>query len=308
MAIEFEDIEISETANRKSKDSVFVNLFSKPEYILRLYKELHPEDTNIDVSQIKVQTLTSILVNTQYNDLGFTIGDRLIILVEAQSMWNPNISVRMLMYLAATIKSYLKSTKQNEHSSHKISLPIPELYVVYSGTKKVARVVSLNKDFFCGKGCVDVKVKVLRTLSRETIYGQYIGFCRVYDEQKKLHGDKLECSRETVRISIERGYLAEYLKEHESEVISMLEELFDEEYIRQQYDIAEAKKHFDEGRAEGKAEGKVEGKAEGKLEMIDELLADGVPRDKVLKYAKITDDEYERYLSLRDGRHAGLAT
>lgn len=35
----------------------------------------------------------------------------------------------------------------------------------------------------------------------------------------------------------------------------MMSELFDEEYLRKQYDLSERKKSFAEGRAEGKAEG-----------------------------------------------------
>ena len=61
------------TVKEKSKDSVFVNLFSNKNYILQLFKELHPEASEVTVEDITVRTLKAILVNTIYNDLGFTV-------------------------------------------------------------------------------------------------------------------------------------------------------------------------------------------------------------------------------------------
>ena len=73
-------------ANRKSKDSVFTDMFNEPEYTLKLYRALHPDDTETTEKDISVITLDSQLLNQQYNDLGFVVGKRLIILVEAQSL------------------------------------------------------------------------------------------------------------------------------------------------------------------------------------------------------------------------------
>ena len=93
--------EISKT-KRKSKDSVFVDLFANEENVLQLYKELHPEDTQVTIEDIQIQTIKSVLVNTLYNDLGFLVKDKFVMLVEAQSVWNPNMPLRMLFYLAET--------------------------------------------------------------------------------------------------------------------------------------------------------------------------------------------------------------
>ena len=73
---------------RKNK----VDLFTNTEYVLRLYKELHPEDTDVTEADINIQTIKSILVNTLYNDLGFTVKDKFVLLIEAQSVWNKNIT------------------------------------------------------------------------------------------------------------------------------------------------------------------------------------------------------------------------
>ena len=105
------------TIRHKSKDSVFVNLFEDKNNILRLYKELHPEDTEVSAEDISVQTLKTIFINDLYNDLGFIVSDhhnrdkdgnripKYVLLVKAQSGWNPNMALRMLLYIAENLSS-----------------------------------------------------------------------------------------------------------------------------------------------------------------------------------------------------------
>ncbi|MCD8151352.1 MAG: hypothetical protein LUE92_17785 [Clostridiales bacterium] len=72
-------------ANRTVKDSVFRDLFSEKKYLFQLYKALHPEDTESIADDLEYVTLEQVLVHDIYNDLGFLVGDRLLVLVEAQS-------------------------------------------------------------------------------------------------------------------------------------------------------------------------------------------------------------------------------
>ena len=69
------------TVKRKSKDSVFVKFFSYIENVKQLYEEFHPEITDLKEEDIQVQTLDSAIVNTIYNDLGFIVKDRYVVLV-----------------------------------------------------------------------------------------------------------------------------------------------------------------------------------------------------------------------------------
>lgn len=94
-------------AKRTVKDTVFRDLFSRPRYLLQLYRALHPEDNDIAEQDLKIVTLQNILVNGIYNDLGFIAKDRLLILVEAQSTWSPNIIIRSLLYLMDCVKSFV---------------------------------------------------------------------------------------------------------------------------------------------------------------------------------------------------------
>ena len=65
---------------RNAKDSVFCDLFGKPEYLIQLYRSLHPEDKKAQEEDLTIVTLTSVFLKEIYNDLGFMIGNRLIVL------------------------------------------------------------------------------------------------------------------------------------------------------------------------------------------------------------------------------------
>ena len=87
---------------RTIKDSVFRDLFSNPTYLLALYQGLHPEDLTVTESDLGNVTIRNVLMGRLYNDLAFTVRDRQLVMVEAQSTWTSNIAVRLLMYLADT--------------------------------------------------------------------------------------------------------------------------------------------------------------------------------------------------------------
>ena len=226
------------TPKRKIKDSVFTNLFQDKKYLLRLYKALHPEDGNVTEEDIKDVTIKHILVDADYNDLGFSVSGRLVILIESQSTWTLNIIIRALMYLIQTYHDFFKRTKQNLYGSKKVNMPKPELYVIFTGEKpkNPPDTILLSKDFFDGeKIAVDAKVKVLYQEDENNIIGQYIIFCKVYNEQRKKHGQTKKAVTETIRICKNRNVLKEYLESKEQEVVDIMMTLFDDEQVLEAY-------------------------------------------------------------------------
>ena len=242
-----ESLADNRTVKNKTKDSVFTTLFKDVNNVYTLYRELHPEDTTTTVNDIQIETLETVLINEIYNDLGFIVNSgekaKFVILVEAQSRWTDNMTLRMLFYISETYRRYLKETEQSEHLEKRVFLPKPEMYVVYTGSKKISDEVSFSETYFDGDSSLDLRVKVLRQVEKNTLHGQYIGFSRVYDEQRRLYSNKLECIKETIRICIEEGYLTEFLDKHKQEVTTMLSELFDEQAQREQYDIKRCSKN-----------------------------------------------------------------
>ena len=221
------------TPKRKIRDSVFTNLFQEKKYLLQLYKALHPEDTEVTEDEIADITLKHVLVDADYNDLGFSVGDRLMVLVESQSTWTMNIIIRALMYLMQTYHDYFRRTKQNLYGSKKVKMPKPELYVIFTGERKtIPDIISLSKDFFNGtRISIDAEIKVLYQENEADIIGQYIIFCKVYQEQRKCYGNTREAVTETIRICKDRNVLKEYLESREKEVVDIMMTLFDDEQI-----------------------------------------------------------------------------
>ena len=222
---------------RKIKDSVFTNLFQDKKYLLQLYKALHPEDCDVTEDEIADVTLKHVLIDADYNDLGFSVGNRLMILVESQSTWTLNIIIRALMYLMQTYHDYFKRTNQNLYGSKKVTMPKPELYMIFTGERKdIPDTISLSKDFFDGeKIAIDAVVKVLYRENEKDIIGQYIIFCKVYNEQRKLYGNTKHAIMETIHICKDRNVLKEYLESKEQEVVSVMMTLFDDEQIWKAY-------------------------------------------------------------------------
>lgn len=225
------------TPKRKIKDSVFTNLFQDKKYLLQLYRALHPEDCDVTEDEIADITIKHVLTDADYNDLGFSVGNRLMVLVESQSTWTTNIIIRALMYLIQTYHDYFKRTNQNLYGSKKVMIPKPELYMIYTGDRKnIPDGISLSNEFFYGdRISIDAEVKVLYQENEKDIIGQYIIFSKVYNEQRKLYGNTKQSVTETIRICKSRNVLKEYLENKEQEVVDIMMTLFDDEQILKAY-------------------------------------------------------------------------
>ncbi len=224
-------------AKRTAKNSVFLDLFQNKSYLLRLYKTLHPEDTTATEDSLTDVTITNVLTDNLYNDLGFIANNKLMILVEAQSTWTVNILVRVLLYLAQSYHEYFQRTSQDYYKSRKVRMPKPELYVIFTGNKgrKPNRLL-LSDEFFKGADIdIEVKAKVIYESDTDDIINQYIIFCKVFNEQTKQHGMTRKAVTETIRICKDRNVLREYLAQREKEVVTIMMSLFDEEQIMKSF-------------------------------------------------------------------------
>lgn len=224
---------------RNMKDCVFTDLFGNKKYLRELYLALHPEDTDVTEEDLTDITIENVLVNALYNDLGFRVGNRLIVLVEAQSSWSPNILIRAFLYLATTYQNYIDEKSLDLYASKKIEIPKPELYVIYTGNRKDRpKELWLSKEYFPNNPnlALDVKVKMIYGDKEDDIIGQYVLFTKVYDEQQKIYGRTKKAIVETIRICKQRNILKEYLESREKEVVTMMITLFDNEQIMKNHD------------------------------------------------------------------------
>ena len=269
-----------------AKDSVFRNLFGIKKYAAQLYMALHPDET-VTEDDIEHVTLESVIMATLYNDVGFKVGNKIIMLVEQQSSWSENIVVRMFVYLAETYYDYFEDTEQSLYGTRKVKFPKPELYLIYSGEDKkdVPEELSLSKLFMGGDNSViDVNVKVITDGKNGDIIQQYVRFTKVYNEQVKLYGRNAKAVSETIRICENEDVLTDYLKSREKEVSGIMLAFSD---IDKQFDLYV--------RSEVKAASE-----KTKLEMLIALVKDKIlTLSQAAQRADMTVEEFEEKSGLK---------
>lgn len=235
---------------RTIKDSIFTLMFKQPEYALQLYQALHPEDTDVTEADCKVVTLENILTVGEYNDLGLQVRDKLLLLAEAQSTFSVNISLRMLMYVAATYKEYAEEHKLDLYGSKAVTIPRPELYVVYTGTKHDVPDTLKLSDLYKGAGSIDLQVKVCRNNGKGDILDQYVRFCEIVDEKRKEYGRTQKAIEETLNQCKEENILTPFLASRQKEVQDIMVTLFDQEKVLEIHDYNVAKEAKEQGISE----------------------------------------------------------
>lgn len=267
--------------NRNYRDSVFKMLFNDLALIPELYRDITRHEVK-DKSSAKIITLSDTLYKNRINDLGFTIDDKLLVLVEQQSTYNPNMSLRMLLYVAREYESLLDN--KFIYRSTLQQIPTPEFYVLYFGRPEdpCLAEMKLSDAYKVPDGgqnyYLELKVKQFNLNSSEfvnrlspnsTLY-QYI-----YAINKLASAETKEKRQEYLERLIQEDVLREFFTAHSKEVINVLNFAFDKDTF------GEVKK--EEGHAEGLAKGELIGEDRAKKEFIANLLADKTPLSKIAK-------------------------
>ena len=255
---------------RNAAATVFSDLFSRPEYQLQLYHSFHPEDKDVTEDQLTNVTLSSILVTGIYNDLGFTVRGRRIIMMEAQSTWSVNITYRCLEYLLSEWKQHLSKTEQNIYGKKAVCLPCPELYVLYTGEEPHKESeLRLSGELFPGQNIpVEVVVRVLYRGEKGDILDQYVRYTKILRKTIKENGYDTSTAEKVVRECIRQNILTDYMKERGAEIMAAMLDIFDQEKVWEMALKAERREGREDGIAKGIAKGRAEGKEEGIAEGI----------------------------------------
>ena len=117
------------TENREYKSDVFSMLMQVPEYALNVYNALNGSNYD-DPGLVEMKTLDKCVSLTVRNDAAFII-DMNLCIYEHQSSYNPNMPLRVLLYLADILKPLLK--QKDIYSRSKILIPKPNFVVFYNG-------------------------------------------------------------------------------------------------------------------------------------------------------------------------------
>jgi hypothetical protein len=116
--------------NKRYKSSVFSLLFSEPDLLRELYCALEEVSLPPD-APVSINTLEDVLFMDFINDISFQIDGKLVVLIEHQSTINPNMALRLLMYVGRVYEKIIEGC--NIYSKKPLKIPRPEFFVLYNG-------------------------------------------------------------------------------------------------------------------------------------------------------------------------------
>jgi predicted transposase YdaD len=288
--------------NTKYKDSMFSLLFSDPDTLRELYCALEGVTLPPDVP-VSINTLQDVLFMDRVNDISFEIGGKLVILIEHQSTINPNMALRLLMYIARVYEKIIGN--KNIYASKFIHIPRPEFFVLYNGMAPYPDEAFLRlseafenteslRPWDKGSPALELVVKVVNINQGRN--GEIAGKCKTLaaysafvgkvEEYEVSNGNREEAIKKAIKYCIEHDILKAFLEKNSSEVINML-------LTEWNWDDALAVR-YEEGREEGlekgMEKGMEEGMEKGREEVARNALAQGISID-IIKTITGMDEE-----------------
>ncbi len=271
---------------RNAKDSVFVSFFRHEENVLDLYRELHPGDLSATVEDIRIRTAKRIMAKGFTNDLGFSVGDRRICLVEAQSYELRPMQLRTVFYLAETFQNYMEEKGLTLYDVS--SVPKWEVFVVSTGRGRrgLFRLSAITDDLMDAGALEPVPMKdggLLRS---------YVEACRIIDtviSRKRDDEGRAAVARALDECRARCGKLGEFIWSRRSEVMGAYEQLFDDEENMKMNCAAFERKGFERGERKGfKAGSRAVARRMLSKGMSPEEVSDltEIPLDEVLRMRK----------------------
>ena len=288
------------TANRKYKDSVFVDLFSEDEKakenFLSLYNALHNTKLTA-IEQLKNIRLDQVFYMTFYNDVSYLVDNKIIVLAEHQSTINPNMPLRCLEYVSRLYETLFES--KEKYSRKLLNIPTPEFYVFYNGEDSYPsdKILKLSDAFIerTTEINLELTVKVIninrkkrhpvlencRTIQEYSIFVETVRKWKEIDPKTGFQKAVEEC--------ISNNILREYLKRKTKEVLNMLLAEYDYETDIAVQRAEEREIAFAQGISQGISQGSYQTKLE--TARILKQLDDSVK--KIMQATGLSQEEVE---------------
>jgi hypothetical protein len=214
--------------NRNYKASLFSHLFSEPERELELYNAFSPVQYPPGTPVIDY-TLADALYMDRVNDLSFCIDGKLIVFFEHQSTINENMPLRYLIYCARVYEKLI--TARQMYFEKRVTIPTPEFYILYNGTKPFPekRILRIS-DMFAKAPNGELQLELV-----VSAYNVNDGFNKdIVKRSENLHGyvtfvakargheqkglERPKALEMALKECIKAGILVEYLQSNGSEV------------------------------------------------------------------------------------------
>lgn len=251
---------------RNHKDTLFRMIFSTRENLLSLYNAVNHSHYT-DASELEIVTLKNAVYMNMKNDQAFLL-DMQLNLYEHQSIWNPNMPLRFLMYVAKEYQMLVRN--QTLYASALVKVPTPHFVVFYNGeTEQEAETILRLSHSFQQKTDkpelelmvrvlninLDKKQEVLEACQLLKEYMLLVNKIRRYTDEYK---DINQAVEQAVTECIEENILADFLRKNRAEAIEMC--IFEYDDKREKELIRKAE--YSEGMKEGERIGREAGKKE----------------------------------------------
>ena len=292
------------TANRKYKDSVFVDLFSEDEKakenFLSLYNALHNTELT-DIEQLKNIRLDQVLYMTFYNDVSYLVDNKIIVLAEHQSTINPNMPLRCLEYVSRLYETLFES--KEKYSRKLLKIPTPEFYVFYNGEEPYSsdKILKLSDAFIetTTETNLELTVNVIninrqnrhpvlencKTMHEYSIFVETVRKWKEIDPQNGFQKAVEEC--------ISNNILREYLKRKTKEVLNMLLAEYDYETDIAVQRAEEREIAFAQGISQGISQGLAQGAYQKARETAAAFKRLGIDSAKIAEGTGLSLEEIE---------------
>jgi len=268
---------------------VFTLLFSDEDLLRELYCAL--EDVTLPPdAPVAINTLSDALFMDRINDISFEIDGKLVVLLEHQSTMNPNIPLRMLMYITRIYEKMIGDDKA-VYATKRMRIPFTEFFMLYIGTAKCPDEYTLRlSDLFerpeslglAGRNfpALELKVRVININHGrnagiagrcKTLYWYSAFIAKVREFEKGL-GDRTEAIKRAIKYCRENDILKDFLEKHGTEVQRMLTKEWKlEDALAVRYE-------------EGLEDGREEGCEEGERNVIAMLKSGKSPEEIIREY------------------------
>ena len=230
--------EITVTANRKYKDTIFRMIFKEKKELLSLYNAVNNSHYEKE-EDLQIVTLENAVYMNIKNDLAFLI-DFHLYLYEHQSTCNPNMPLRDLFYVASEYQKLIDDSSL--YSTSIVKIPVPKFITFYNGIKHIPDTVhlKLSNSYYTRENEPDLELKVtmlnLNAVNHQKLlencqtlkeYMLYVERVRKYVGQPDITLD--EAVNRAVDECIKENILADFLRKNRAEAIHMSIFEYDEE-------------------------------------------------------------------------------
>ena len=278
---------------RQYQDTVFRAYMNDADRLRDVAGALHGR-TYTSVERVRIVTLDGTFLSQMKNDISFLLAGRHLVFMEHQSTLNQNMPLRCLYYICEQLRQYIpaKSLYQNKQ----IPLPRPEFHVFYTGSKDTLETeqMRLSDAYMEGEGDIHLEIKVT---FHNIAYGSEKMLLRM---SRPLHDysfflnciktniaggmERVRAIREAMRYCMEHDVMKEFLQEHESEVIDMV----NFEWNQKDFEDAVREDGIEQGMARGREEGRAKGREEEKSAFILGMLKEKLPLETIARVSKMS--------------------